>query len=98
MDYTAELESLKRELQSLRTFITTAVEQLKTEIVSIHAIPPSNEMEIVAKQTTNDQTPNILELIAELKQDIAAVVRETKTLFQNERKQIIPFQLTPFPT
>jgi len=97
VDYAAELDSLKRDLQSLRTFITTAVEQLKTEIVSIHAIPASNAMETDVEHTT-EHTPTILELIAELKQDMAAIVHETKTLIQNERKQFIPFQLTPFPT
>jgi len=95
VDYAAELESLKRDLQSLCTFITTAVEQLKTEIVSIH-VPASNDMEADAKPTM-DHTPNILELIAELKQDIAAIVHKTKTLFQNKRRAIIPFELTPMP-
>jgi len=76
VDYAAELESLKRDLQSLRTFITTAVEQLKNEIASIHATPASNEMETDIEHTM-DPSPNILKLIAELKQDIAAVAQET---------------------
>jgi len=96
VDYAAELESLKRDLQSLRTFITTAVEQLKTEIVSIHATPASNEMETDIEHP-KEQTPNILQLIAELKQDIAAVAHETMTLIQNERRNFIPFQLSPMP-
>jgi len=96
INYAAELESLKRELQSLRTFITTTVEQLKTEIVSIHTIPASNEMETEVNHTT-DQTPNLLELITELKHDIAAVAHETRTLTQIERNQI-PFKLSPRPT
>jgi len=95
VDYAAELESLKRDLQSLRTFITTAVEQLKTEILSTNATPASNNMTDV--DHTMDHTPNILELIAELKHDIAAVVNETKTLFHNERRAFIPFELTPMP-
>jgi len=45
-----------------------------------------------------EPTPNILQLIAELKQDIAAVAHETRTLFQNEKHNFIPFQLTPMPT
>jgi len=95
VDYAAELESLKRDLQSLCTFITTAVEQLKTKIVSIH-VPASNDLEADAEPTM-DHTPNILEHIAELKQDIAAIVHETKTLFQNKRRAFIPFELTPMP-
>jgi len=97
VDYATELESLKCDLQSLRTFITTAVEQLKTEIVSIHAIPASNKME-TNNEHTMDHTPNILQLIAELKQDIAAIAHKTRTLFQNEKRTFIPFQLTPMPT
>ncbi len=45
VDYAAELASLKTDLNSLRTLITTAVEQLKTEIASLHATPVSNNME-----------------------------------------------------
>jgi len=97
VDYAAELESLKWDLQSLHTFITTAVEQLKTKIVSIHAIPALNEM-VTDVEHTMDQTPNILELIAELKQDIAAVVHEMRTLFQTERNVFSTFQMTPMPT
>jgi len=101
VDYAAEMESLKRELQSLRTFITAAVDQLKTEIVSIHASPPSNEMEIVAEQTTEEQTPTILALIAELKHDIATVVTDMQTLFRQQQQPRNPFEgfkLTPMPT
>ena len=97
VDYAAELESLKRDLQSLRNFITTAVEQLKTEIVSIHAIQAPNEMETDVEHNM-DHSPNILDLIAELKQDIAAVVHETRTLFQTERNAFSTFQMTPMPT
>ncbi len=95
VDYAAELESLKRDLQSLRTFITTAVEQLKTEILSTNATLASNNTTDV--DHAMDYTPNILELIVELKQDIAAVIKEMKTLFQNERRVFIPFELTPMP-
>jgi len=46
VDYAAELVSLKKELQSLHTLITTAVEQLKTDIASLHAAPMSSDMDM----------------------------------------------------
>jgi len=99
VDYAAELQSLKSELQSLRNFINTAVEQLKTEIVSIHA--PTTAMETDLDHAT-ETTPEISELIADLKQDIANVAIEMRAKFQKQEALAtaprIPFQLTPFPT
>ena len=61
------------DLQSLRTLITTAVEQLKTEITSLHVIPASNNMETEVDEVEppTATTPAISDLIAELKNDIA---------------------------
>ncbi len=98
VDYAAELQSLKGELQSLRTFITTAVEQLKTKIVSIHA--PTLAMETDIDHST-ETTPEISNLIADLKQDIANIVLKMRAKFQQQealaKAPCIPFQLTPFP-
>jgi len=57
------------------------VEQLKTEIASLHATPMSSDMETDAKHytaTTNHHpiTPDLPALIAELKHDIATMVLE----------------------
>jgi len=80
VDYVAELAALKQELQSLRTLITTAVTQLKTEIASLNVTPASNDMETDIDHPT-DHTPAIPELIAELKHDIATIALEMRAKF-----------------
>jgi len=71
VDYAAELASLKQDLQSLRTLITTAVEQLKTEIASsTQSFPASNDMEM-EREHEMEHHQDLPELIAELKNDIA---------------------------
>ncbi len=52
--------------------ITTAVEQLKSEIASTHAPPATNDMETEADHSPTI-TPAISDLIADLKQDIATI-------------------------
>jgi len=94
-DYTAELASLKNELQSLRTLITTAVAQLKTEIASLHATPTPSDMTIdedhSQKTTTNSPTTNELsDLIAELRHDIATIVLESRAMFQQQAILKVP--------
>jgi len=69
VDYAAELAALKNDLQSLRTLITTAVEQLKMEISSLHANLATNEMEMDAEKSMTT-TPDLSDLIAGLKHDI----------------------------
>jgi len=64
-------------------------------------VEATNEMEIVAEQTTEEQTPTILALIAELKHDIATVVTDMQTLFRQQQQPRNPFEgfkLTPMPT
>jgi len=80
VDYAADLTALKQDLQSLRTLITTAVTQLKTEIASLHVTPVSHAMETDSDHPT-DQTPEIQELIADLKHDIATIAIEMRTKF-----------------
>jgi len=70
VDYAAELAALKNDLQSLRTLITTAVEQLKRESSSLHATPATNEMETDGDKSMTT-TPDLPDLIADLKHDIA---------------------------
>jgi len=50
VDYATELVALKQDLQSLRTFITTAVEQLTMDIASLHAAPVVGNMETTLKR------------------------------------------------
>jgi len=83
VDYAAELASLKNELNSLRTLIATAVEQLKTEIASLHATPTLSNMETEAEHP-KATSPEISDLIANLKHDIATVAIEMHTKFQQQ--------------
>jgi len=83
VDYAAELAALKNDLQSLRTLITTAVEQLKMEILSLHATPATNEMETDAENCVTT-TPDLSDLIADLKHDIATTTIEMRAKFQQQ--------------
>jgi len=85
VDYAAELESLKRDLQSLRNFITTAVEQLKTEIVSIHAIPAPNKME-----TDVEHNRTTLQIFSNLLLNLNKILLplSTKQEFCSKKKQM----------
>jgi len=97
VDYAAELASLRNDLNSLRTLITTAVEQLTTDIASLHATPASSNMETETDYSTTD-TPEISDLIADLKRDIANIATEMREKFQQQATvQRIPFQLSPMP-
>jgi len=73
VDYAAELASLRTDLNSLRSLITTAVEQLKTEIASLLVTPASSNMETETDEVEppTATTPALSDLIADLKHDIA---------------------------
>jgi len=79
VNYAAELVALKQDLQSLHTFITTAVEQLKTENASLHAAPALGDMK--TNNAAIEQSTEIPELIAELKHDIATITMEMRAKF-----------------
>ncbi len=63
---------------------------------------PVNEMELDDQSTASpkETTPEISDLISELKTDIATIAKEMREKFTELRAppQPIPFQLTPFPT
>jgi len=73
VDYVAELASLKTDLNSLRSLITTAVEQLKNDIASLLVTPASSKMETEADEAEppTSTTPALSDLFANLKHDIA---------------------------
>jgi len=112
VDYAAELQLIKTELATLRTLISAAVEQMESAVASIQTSPiqisarDNKAMEIEADQSTDNNhhsketTPEISELIAELKNDIANIAVEMREKFKDIRvqPQLPPFQLTPFPT
>ncbi len=104
VDYAAKLQLIKKELASLRTLINSAVEQMKSAVDSIKTNEPvpAREMEINDNHSTNDHsketTPEIFELITELKTEIATMATEMRAKFQEIRAPVhIPFELTPFP-
>ncbi len=89
--------------------ITEAVEQFKMAIASFAPTTQSqsSDMDTAAddskNNTNNNQNPiDLAAIIQDLKHEIATVVTETKTLFQQQllatQAQHILFQLTPFPT
>jgi len=87
VDYAAELKSLKNNLQSLWTLITTAVEQLKTEITSLHATMALSNMETDVDHST-ETTPDISELIADLKHDIVTIALEMQAKFAQQEETL----------
>jgi len=104
-NYAEELLSIKREISNLKTLITTAVEQFKMAIESLTATPCSvmtSEMDTEEQSTTphnpTPTSPDLSAIINDLKHELAAFVNETRTLLQQEKPVVIPFQLTPFPT
>jgi len=101
-DYATELLSIKTEINALKAMITETVQQFKTAIASVATTTrsQSSDMDTDAddskKNTNNNQNPiDIAAIIQDLKYEIATVVTEMKTLFQ---QQILATQAkhTPF--
>ncbi len=110
VDYAAELQLIKMELATLRALISSAVEQMQSAVASLKTNPvqtstmETKATEIEADQSTDanhskDATPEISDLITELKNDIATIAVEMREKFNEFRAppQPIPFQLTLFP-
>jgi len=111
-NYATELLSIKTEINELKKLITEAVGQFKAAIESFTAtprLPISNDMDTDVEermaptannQNTKETTPEISELITELKNDIATIAVEMREKFKDLRvlPQLPPFELTPFPT
>jgi len=80
VDYAAELQVIKTELATLRTLINSAVEQMKTAVESIKTTTPApaNAMDLDDHSTdcSKEPTPEISDLINELKNDIATIATE----------------------
>jgi len=104
VDYAEELQIIKTELATLRSLITSAVDQMKhtVESIKMNTLAPVNEMEI--DDHSNDRPkntmPELSNLISGLKNDIATIAKEMREKFTELRAppKPIPFQLTPFPT
>jgi len=88
-DFATELTSLKNEILSLKNIIATAVEQLKAAIVSFQPTKrttESNDMDTDVDHSKDLHTPpenpiDLPALIQDLKKDIANIVHETRTIF-----------------
>jgi len=91
-DYAAELQLIKKELAALRTLISLAIKQMKSAVTSINAnliqtSASDKAMEIKTDQSidtnhSKETTPEILELITELKNDIATIAAEMREKFK----------------
>jgi len=105
VDYAAELQIIKMELATLRTLINLAVEQLTSAVESLkpNTHVPAREMEIDDDHSTDrskETTPELSDLITELKNDIATIGIEMREKFKEFHAPPPPiqFKLTPFPT
>jgi len=85
-----ELTSLKNEILSIKTIITTAVEQIKEAIVSYQTTKRTtepNDMDTNVDHSTTSHTPtenpiDLPALIQDLKKDIANIVHKTRNMLQ----------------
>jgi len=105
------LQSAIQQLKSVITEAVAAITKVVASLQTPTQQPTPNAMDTDEEQTTNSNSwmapvpslpldlpvPNIPALIAELKQDLAVIAHETRTLFHNERCTFIPFELTPMP-
>jgi len=105
-DNAKELMSLKAEFELLKTTIAMAVEQMKDAInlfLDNPRKPESTAME--AKPETSSAPTNqnqtqldIPSLIADLKQEIATIVTETRTLFHRQSVPMLHTNYLPSKT
>jgi len=102
-DYANELVSIKKEISDLTALIKTAMEQFTTAIKVLTATPPSTtamDTEVAQSHEPHHPTPpepDLSALISDLKHELAAFVKETRALFQQEKRAFTPFQLSPMP-
>jgi len=87
-----ELLSTKTELTALKPILTTAVAQIKQLVESVMATnctPTSNDMDTdvdhLMETNTQHQTPlDLPALLNKLKHDIATIILEMQTMFQQQ--------------
>jgi len=89
-DHATKLQSIRMEINALKTMISDAVAQFKTTIASITAPrSQSSDMDTDAEDpqehNNNNQKPNDLEaLIQDIKYKIATIITETRALFEQQ--------------
>jgi len=105
-DYAKELLSLKADIESLRTTITTAVAQMKEAIkvlLETPRKPESNAMDAEAETPSDTATQHqtqldLPSLIADLKNEIATIVTETRALFHQQSLTVLHSNHLPSKT
>jgi len=88
VNYDAELLSIKTEINSLWTMITSAVKQIKNAIAAIQ-VHTSTDMETDANQpmetaNTPNQATDLSTIIHEFKHELTTIVLETRALIQQQ--------------
>jgi len=104
LDYAAELQLIKTELATLRTLITTAVEQMQRATESMqtssHSSAQAMEIEVDKSPAANHSThlPSELhDLVADLKYEIATIMIELRTLVNKSQISMRPNHPPPPP-
>jgi len=107
VDYAAEMKLIKQELASLRTLITSAVEQMKSATDSLASSRPTStramDIEVdMPKDTNRPARPNHLpieinDLVTDLKYEIATIVMETRALFEKSKTSMMTNYQPPPP-
>ncbi len=105
-DYAKELLSLKADIESLRTTITTAVAQMKEAIkvlLDTPRKPESNAMDAEAETPSDTATQHqtqldLPSLIADLKNEIATIVTKTRALFHQQSLTVLHSNHLPSKT
>jgi len=106
LDTAKELLFLKAEIESLKTTIAMAVEQMKDAIKLFLDNPRQTEStameaepETASTSPTQHQTqPDLSSIIADLKNEIATIVTETRALFQQQSVTMLHTNYLPSTT
>ncbi len=89
-DYANELQSIKMEIQALKTMITDAVTQFKSAIASVTAQrSKSSDMDTDADDSSarhhnNSTSQDLGAIIQDLKYEIATIITETRAMFEQQ--------------
>jgi len=104
LDYAAELQLIKTELATLRTLITTAVEQMQRATESMqtssHSSAQAMEIEVDKSPAANRSTrlsSELHDLVADLKYEIATIMMESCALVAKSQISMRPNHPPPPP-
>jgi len=88
-EYANELQSIKMEINALKTMIADAVAQFKTAIASLTAPHLSSDMDTdaanhPAHHNNNTQPNDLGDIIQDLKYKLANIIKETRAMFSQQ--------------